>query len=71
MNDTALKAARLTDAMNSGRWACEHYLNWYYNGMAAEAPNVAYDVVSALRQLMSAVKEIYPEHDAAGESLKK
>lgn len=66
MTDLELKEARLKDAMNSGRWACEHYLNWYYNGMTSDAPNVAYDVVSALRQLMRAVTEAHPKHRGEG-----
>lgn len=65
------KAPSLQDALNAGRWACESYVNWYGNGMAHDAPNVAYELLSALRLLMAetesaqsgwiSVKERLPE----------
>lgn len=44
------------EAVMIGKQACSAYVEWYNNGHSHEAGAVAYDLVSAIRNMLAALQ---------------
>lgn len=56
------EAADSSEAVMIGKQACSAYVEWYANGHSHEAGAIAYDLVSAIRNMLAALR-----NDAAGD----